>query len=484
MAQYIYIGIMLLALVNTAVAIYTVFKEPRQISAIWAWLMVLILLPGLGFIIYYFLGRRISSERIFQLKNTEALGMMVHKDHFLDDHGNMRSLYKYEAGERELIKLLFQSDASILTDHNEVEVITDGYEKFDRLKADLRKAQHHIHIQYYIFEDDEVGKEILQILEEKARAGVEVRMLYDALGSRNLREKDLQDLRDAGGKTANFFGANNWIINFRLNYRNHRKIVVVDGEVGYIGGFNVAKEYIGKGPLGNWRDTHLRVTGNVVQALQSRFIIDWSATIKEASSDELIARYEPYFKEESDQGDTPMQIVSSGPDQTDEQIKMGYLKMISMAEKNVYIQSPYFIPDDSVYEAIKMAALSGVKIHIMFPCQPDHPFVYRASEYYLKELLDYGVHVYTYDDGFLHAKVTTVDDKVASVGTANYDIRSFRLNFEVNAFIYDEAVTQELNSRFHRDLEKSSQLDHDYFANQSNWTKFKQHFSRLLSPIL
>src|SRR5699024_4306721 len=222
----------------------------------------------------------------------------------------------------------------------------------------------------------------------------------------------------------------------------------------YMGGFNIGKEYIGQGPLGNWRDTHLRIQGNAVLTLQSRFFMDWNAVVPK---DEQKTYEDQYFPIAPKIGDTSMQIVASGPENDIQAIKMGFIKMISQAKKSIYIQTPYFIPDSSVHEVLKIAALSGIDVHIMIPCKPDHPFVYRATEYFAKDIIEYGANVYIYEDGFFHSKVMIVDGEVSTVGSANMDIRSFRLNFEINSFIYDETIAKELIDHFYQDLEKSLQ---------------------------
>ena len=359
--------------------------------------------------------------------------------------------------------------------------MTSGQEKFTQLKEDLRNAKDHIHIGYYIFNDDKLGYELLEILIEKAHQGVEVLVLYDALGTRFIKQKFWKELHDAGGRSEAFFGYTFGIINLRMNYRNHRKIVVIDGKIGYVGGFNIGDEYLGKGKLGQWRDTHLRIRGNAVLSLQARFFIDWNATASEQYQKTFLPRYFPTLE---CLGDTAMQIVSTGPDNDYQKIKMGFVKMIYMAKTSIDIQTPYFIPDESVLEALQVAALSGVKVRIMVPCKPDHPFVYRATEYYCRNLLKDGVEIYLYEEGFLHAKTMVVDGVASTVGTSNFDMRSFRLNFEINAFIYDEEISCKLQDIFEKDIENCLLADEAYFKKQSPWKKLKQKFSRLLSPIL
>lgn len=482
MADYIIWGLIILLIINTLAAIFTVFREPRPVSTIWAWLLVLILLPGFGFIIYYFVGRKLSSQNIFRIKNQEVYGMTGLKAKYLDSDQKHKEMAKFPKEVQKMIRLLYNSDHSIRTDNNQVQIFTDGQEKIDQLVKDIYAAKDSVHVQYYILTDDETGIKLVDALVDRAEAGLEVKLLTDAIGSRLLSKKSIRRMQAAGVQFESFFSKSPLlIVNFRLNWRNHRKIVVIDGFIGYVGGFNIADEYVGKGPLGLWRDTHLRIQGDAVKTLQSRFMIDWFAS-KKASPKDFDREY---FPEPQVEGTTPMQIVSSGPDEELDQIKMGYLQMIHMAEKHIYIQSPYFIPDEAVFEAIQLAATSGVEVHIMIPFKPDHPFVYRASEYYAKQLLQNGVRIHKYrEDSFLHAKTICVDGKVASVGTANFDIRSFALNFEVNAFIYDEEVVGKLEAIFEEDMKVSINADKEHFAKQTLWKKFRQSFSRLFSPIL
>jgi len=306
-------------------------------------------------------------------------------------------------------------------------------------------------------------------------------MLYDDMGSRDLRKKDLKKFRQKGGHAESFFPSKLPLINLRMNNRNHRKIVVIDGTIGYVGGFNVGDEYIGKSKkFGYWRDTHLRIKGDAVNALQLRFILDWNS---QSTRDNLT--YESrYFPDVDSGGTIGIQIASSGPDEDWEQIKYGYLKMISSAKESIYIQSPYFIPDQAFLDSIKIAALGGVDVNIMVPNKRDHPFVYWATLKNVASLLEAGVNVYHYDNGFLHSKTLVIDDEVASVGTANMDNRSFTLNFEVNAFIYDEGVARSLKQAFINDMKLSNKLTSEAYAKRNLLVKFKEGISQLLSPIL
>lgn len=485
------IGYILLALlvINTGGAVVTVFWEKKDIAVIWAWLLVLILLPGVGFILYLFVGKGINSSKIFDLKEQERLGINQLAELQKEQWEKDRLIFageKISAGNMELPRLFLDIDQAILTEHNYVEILTDGTEKFKVLLDDIRHAQNHVHIEYYTFYNDQIGNQVRAALEEVARRGVEVRVIYDSFGSRGTTHQFFKRLEALGGRAEPFFGTKKAPIHSpRLNHRDHRKIVVIDGRIGYIGGFNIGDQYLGRKPkFGYWRDTHLRVQGNAVIALQSRFLMDWNATVKNTRHNQQVSYQDQYFPLISNAGHTSMQIVSSGPDSEKEAIKLGYFKMINNARKYIYIQTPYLIPDDAIIEALMVAQMSGVEVRIMIPAFPDHPFVYRATEYYAKHLTDLGIKVYKYHHGFLHAKTVVVDDQVASVGSANLDFRSFKLNFEANAFLYGEQFAHQLKTIFEKDQEQAVLLTPEYFAKQSRWRKFKQEFSRLLSPIL
>lgn len=419
-------------------------------------------------------------DNIFDLKKEQELGLrMMGQQEKLSV--TQKVLAKSSRVESELVQLFLETDASVYTTHNGVDVIIDGDKLFEQILADIEHAKHHIHLQYYIFNNDELGTRVMDALYRKAKEGVEVLVLYDALGSRTLRPSFFKKLTTYGGVAAPFFGSAIPFVNLRMNHRNHRKIIVIDGEIGYTGGFNIGDEYLGKGKLGHWRDTHLRLVGEVVHNLQTRFLIDWNAAV----SPKHKKRYLPeYFKPVELDADYGMQVVSSGPESDKDQIKLGFLKMISSAKQSIYLQTPYFIPDQSLMDALEIALYSGVEVNIMIPSQPDHAVVYRATEYYAKWAESLGANIYIYTNGFLHSKVLVIDDAVATVGTANFDIRSFSLNFEVNVFLYHRELAQRLVNDFKNDMQHCLIGDNRYFQSQSLWKKMKQELSRLFSPIL
>ena len=473
-------------LLNLLAAIITVFHEKRDISTTWAWLLVLVFIPVIGFILYLFVGRKISHDKIFtiQKEQEKVINSLTRRQ---KEMWQARDLDREGTNqERELEHFFLESEGAFLTTDNQTELFDDGKVLFKSLLANIDKAQESIHIEFYTFYADKLGNYVLHALERAAARGVEVRVLYDMWGSMGSNDKFFKKLEELGGEAQGFVAssAKQLITTPRLNYHDHRKLVIIDGRVGYIGGFNIGDQYLGMlKKYGYWRDTHMRVYGMAVIQMQARFMMDWNTTCRRTNNKrfEFEKKYFPIFK---GHGHTKMQIVSSGPDNERHSIERGYQKIISTAQRYLYIQSPYLIPEDSILESLVIAALSGVDVRIMIPCKPDHPFVYRATEYYAKYLVNNGVKVYRYDNGFLHAKTMIADDTIASVGSANLDVRSFKLNFECNAFCYDCELTRQLKHIYENDFEKCTELTPEYFDKQSRWRKFKQYFSRLLSPIL
>ena len=480
--RWIILGIIL---INEIAAIYTVFREKRDIAATWAWLLVLTLIPVIGFIIYAFLGRKLPHRRLNLMKTQTQLRIQEAIDRQKQQFINMPKPRHTTTQIYRRTVMLFQSlDDSFLSQHNQVTIYTDGEKLFWQMFDEIAAAKKSIHIEFYTIYNDQIGNQLRTLLERKAAEGVEVRVLYDSWGSMGVRQSFYDGLRERGGHATQFLLTHNNLFDFRLNYRDHRKIVVLDGKIGYVGGFNVGDQYLGRLPkFGPWRDTHLRIIGGGVYGLQRRFIGDWNASVSRSS--EKLNHYRQYFPEiQVQHGSTALQVVSSGPESELEKIKLGYLRLINTAQDHIWIQTPYLIPDDSVLDALRVAAHSGIDVRIMIPCKPDHPFVYRATQYYAHVLANEGVTIYTYQRGFLHAKTMMIDGKMSSVGSANLDFRSFKLNFEINAFIYDSDTTDQLEQIFVNDIRNSRVVTAAVFDQQSRWLHFKQRFSRLLSPIL
>ncbi|ELK47427.1 cardiolipin synthase [Halobacillus sp. ACCC02827] len=466
---------------NVLLALAIVFLERRDASATWAWLMVLLFLPIVGFILYLIFGRRLSNKEIFTWDKKSRLGLLTAVQEQLQaiKEDKLEVYHEDIIPYEDLIYMHLKNNDALLSQNNEVEIFTDGQKKFHALMQDIEEAEDHIHLLYYILRDDNLGQRLADVLIRKAQQGLEVKLLYDDMGSRLLKRKYKKKLVEAGVQVESFFPSLIPKVNFKINYRNHRKLAIIDGKIGYIGGFNIGDEYLGFNKrFGYWRDTHLRVEGETVNHMQTRFILDWN----QASRRDIV--YEERYYQAEPKGDVGMQIVSSGPDSEWEQIKHGYIKMILSAKDYVYIQTPYFIPDDSLLDALRVAVLSGVDVRIMIPNKPDHPFVYWATYSNIGDMLKAGATIYVYQKGFLHAKTLVVDGNIASVGTANIDVRSFRLNFEVNAFLYHPDISKTLADRFQEDIADSTELTLKLYQSRSKWIRFKEAISRLLSPIL
>ncbi|TXD08295.1 cardiolipin synthase [Staphylococcus haemolyticus] len=471
--------------INLVLAFIIIFLERnrRSASSTWAWLFVLFALPLIGFILYLFFGRTVSKRKM-EKNNGKELDTFksVIKDQVKQfDAHNYQTDNQQVTKHRDLIRMLLNKQDAFLTEDNHIDLFTDGNKLYEKVIEDIYNAKNYIHLEYYTFELDGLGHRILDALETKLKEGLEVKILYDDVGSKKVRMSKFHHFESLGGEVEAFFASKFPLINFRMNNRNHRKIIVIDGQVGYIGGFNIGDDYLGLGKLGYWRDTHIRVEGDVIDALQIRFILDWNSQAHRPQF-EYDDKYFP--KKRQHKGKSAIQIASSGPAFDLHQIEYGYTKMIMSAKKSIYMQSPYFIPDQSYINALKMAANAGVDVHLMIPCKPDHPFVYWATFSYAAELLNSGVKIYTYQNGFIHSKVMMIDDEICSVGSANMDYRSFALNFEVNAFIYDEEIAKEIRVAYEDDIKKSKLLTLEKYNNRSLSIKVKEDIAKLVSPIL
>ena len=479
-------------IINVIFAVWTVFRSRRSVVATWAWMLVLTILPGIGFILYLFFGRQLSQDEIFAIQKEQK----ETRNHYLNQQKKMLQEYNLLPRKervpraRMLTELNLNNDDAILTFANHVKVYTDGSELFDQMIEDIKNAKVTVNLEFYTFYADKLGHRVLAALEQAAKNGAKVRVIYDTSGSRGTKPAFFDHLRELGGQAQPFISTSkkHWFTTPRLNYHLHRKLVVIDHNTGYIGGFNIGDQYVNQSKkFGHWRDTHLRVEGQSPILMEVRFAMDWNTSTRRTSLpkfelDELKNFIVDRKDFESD-NNVAMQIVASGPDNQHYGIRRGYEGIIASAKEYVYIQTPYLIPEDSILESLIIAANSGVDVKIMIPCMPDHPFVYRATEYYAKYLVANGVKVYKYNDGFIHAKTMVSDSNISSVGSANQDFRSYTLNFEVNSFNYNPLLTKELKEIFEKDLEKCTLLTNEYFAKQSSWLKFKQYFSRLLSPI-
>lgn len=468
--------------INILLVLSVIFLARKNASTTWAWIMIMLFIPFAGFILYLFIGQDLRKRKTFIKKEEQDRFLaVVHRQQVaLTQHMSEYSnplITTYE----NIISLHLNAHESLYTEDNTVAILTDGRALFNALFENIKKAKKYIHLEYYIISNDEVGKAFKDLLIAKAQEGVEVFLLYDDLGCFGIPKKYFYELKLAGVKVTCFFPSFIPFLKLRANYRNHRKICVIDGMIAYLGGFNIGKSYIGLNKkLGYWRDTHLKITGSAVRLINLQFLLDWRFAAHENVS---LDKYIP-IKTYNAYGSIGMQIVSSGPDSKYTSIRNGYIKMINEAKKSIFIQTPYFVPDEGILTAIKLAALSGIDVKIMIPNKPDHLFVYWATYAHIGEVLECGVKCYTYEKGFLHAKTIVIDEMICSVGTANFDMRSFKINFEINAFIYDGTTSKKLSAIFNSDLKDSKELTPVLYNDRSLLIKFKESVSRLISPIL
>ncbi len=446
-----------------------------------SWLLVIFVLPVIGIILYFFFGKNYRKEKIFSRKGLTDLGhiKLLSQAQFIDLPKN--DLVKNERlrNKINIMRLLLNSSKSILTEKNKVTILQNGHATFDAIIQAIGEAKHHIHLEYYIIEDDHVGNLFRKLLIRKAKEGVKIRFIYDDVGCWCLPKSFLDSMTDAGIEAYPFLPVRFPSLTNKINYRNHRKIVVVDGKIGFVGGLNLADRYLqGSVELGIWRDTHLRLEGASVASLQVVFLIDWYFV-----SDELV-KGNRYFPVTDIEEHHLVQITASGPDSDWASIMQAYFSAIASAHSSIYIATPYFLPNESILTALKTASLSGLDVRILLPARSDSNIVFYSSRSYVTELLDAGIRVYFYEKGFPHSKLLIVDDVLCSIGTANLDIRSFDQNFEVSAIIYDEEITLELTRSFMVDLQYSTEITLENWENRSRADGFKESIARIFSPLL
>lgn len=383
--------------------------------------------------------------------------------------------------ERKIVTMLQRELQSPLTRHNSVKLLLNGEEKFPELMKCISEATHHIHLQYYIYEEDEIGKAIIELLIKKANEGVEVRFIYDDFGSPAIKKKIEKRMHDSGIEVFPFSKVYFYLFANRINYRNHRKIVIIDGKTGFTGGINVCDKYINNKPTQlYWRDTHLRIDGPGVYYLQYIFITDWNfCSDKKINCESIYFNHEAATKE-----DVHVQIAGSGPDSVQPSILFSVLEAIYLAKKEILITTPYFIPGDAVVYALRTAALGGVAVKLLVPYKGDSKLVNEASKAHYNDLLTAGVEIYVYNKGFVHAKTLVTDGTLSMVGTANMDHRSFELNFEVNAIIYDAPFAEKMRKVFFEDLICAEKLNPEQWYKRSMLTQLPEKLARLLSPSL
>lgn len=465
-----YTATIIYAIVAAALSVVIIMENRNPIRTL-AWIMLLIVFPIGGAIIYLFFGRDHRKKHI--LADRLDSGSNVIDSAKLAELGIPDNFQK-------LVKLIDNNQHSSLFNDNKVSVYANGSEIFDSLFADLDKAEKSIHIEFYIIEEGEVGNHLHDLLLKKAKEGVEVRVIYDYIGGMRLPIEWKRSLVDAGVKIHSFLTANSFSGLQYINYRNHRKLVIIDAEVGYTGGVNIADRYRLGDHLGLWRDTFIRVSGSAVKAMQHAFLIDWKFVCNYEKIE--LEDYVSEVKEEN-KGDEMMQIVTSGPDTEWPNILNGVLSAINNARKSVYIHTPYFIPPEPLMIALESAALSGVDVRLMLSENSDSLIVSTASRSYIDRMLRAGIRVFFYRYNFLHSKAIVIDDYLSILGTANMDIRSFEQNFEVAAFIYGEKTAGELSYHFEEDMKTCKELNLSAWRHRSVPKRIRESFARLLSPI-
>ena len=475
----IYKIINLLIRVNVLWIGLVIFLENDNPSRTVAWLLVLVLIPVVGFFLYVLFGRSYRKQKKAEAKILSDSDRMSHAAEI------QASLLEYielpnteNPANRRLMQLLLNNAKAPFSMTNEVTVLTNGLSKFNRLFGAIRRATDHIHLEYFIIKDDRIGNELRELLIEKANEGVKVRLMFDDVGSLALGKAYIKSLKDAGVEVYSFFKVPLPIFSRDLNYRNHRKIVVIDGVIGFVGGLNVGDEYISNSDKFEfWRDTHLEIKGEAVYALQTIFLNDWNYVSGQMVQGAI------YYPEVNTTKNSLVQIAASGPDSDWKCILQAYYKMIANAVDKIWVTTPYLVPEESIMMGLKAAALSGVDVKIIIPSQPDHFFVYWASQANIQQLLEAGVKIYQYKNGFIHSKIMIVDRLAATVGTANLDIRSMEINFEVNAFLYDVDVIHRLEEDFLKDLEESVAYELETYRARGLHRKFLEAMGRLVSPL-
>lgn len=452
-----------------------VISENRNTIRTIAWTIALIFLPVIGFVFYLFFGRGLKGMHMISRHNKRRL--------FAESHSTPLDLdtCQLSNSSKRLVKLVYTICRYPLYMNNRIEIFTTGATKFDSLKEDLRNARKNIYLQYYIFSDDTLGKEIADILIQKVKEGVDVKVLYDHVGSFSARSRFFKRMRDAGIDIHPFFRVTFPQLANRINWRNHRKIIVIDGEIGYIGGMNIADRYVkGMKDGTTWRDTHFRVTGDIVSSLLYSFAIDWSFQHPESGASDIDTQCAPVTFTNT----SGMQLATCGPVNKWNNLALCYLQAITNAKKSVYIQTPYFLPTDTLLHALETAALSKVDVRLMIPSKSDSRLLQYASYSYITRCLKAGIRVYIYEPGMIHSKTMTIDQDFVTAGSTNFDFRSFENNFECNLMIYDKEINRAMRDIFFDDLKHCRKLVYSTWRTRPVWQRAMESIVRLMSPIL
>lgn len=463
--------------IPVAIVIVLEKRSPYKTAA---WILVLILLPIIGVFFYLFFGQEYRKRKLFSRKGIKSLGKI--RKLSWQQRSNIEQtqlkISKKALEKENIIRLLLNNSNALLTTGNQLKILNNGEETFRAIFEALRNAKHHIHLEYYIFSDDKIGNQLKNLLIEKSKDGVEVRIIIDDVGSWGLSEKFISGLKENEIEIYPFMEVRFPRLTSRVNFRNHRKIAIVDGKIGFTGGINIADRYIeGVEKLGHWRDTHLQIKGDAVACLQVIFAADWYFVINENLS---VQKYFPPF---TDVPGTPVQISASGPDSDWQNIEQAIFVAITNARKKIYITTPYLMPPQSIVSALETAALSNVDVRIIIPEKSDAITPKWCSFSFVEKLLEAGVKVYFYQHGFMHSKFMIVDDVLSTIGTTNLDFRSLETNFEVNAFIYEEAFAKKLEKYFSADLKNSREIKLNDWKHRPWHFKVRESLAHIVSPM-
>ena len=480
-------------LINIVVVAGMVFFKEKDVKSTMGWIFIFMLLPFVGYIVYFLIGSttkfKILSRKYSLKKLEEGYNQVLLQNIENIETGKLDE--KINPDFADMIKFNAKNGGCVYSSDNNVELFTSAKDKYERMFAEIENARESINVLYFIIKTkDDIGKKFISLLAKKAREGVEVRLIYDRLGMMKNRRRDFKELTDAGGMVYAFLPSVLGSL-IQANYRMHRKIVVIDGRVAYTGGINIGDDYLGLDPrVHPWRDSAVRITGSAVQAVQLRFLSDWEYLDKQAGSwraypskVDNIAHMKKYFRLPEQTGNMGVQIISSGPDSNNAPIRDAYLKILSSAKDYVYIETPYLAPDETLLSAFRMAARSGVDVRIIIPGVPDKRFVYYGTMSHIDELLNYGIKVYIHE-GFIHSKMIVADDFVSAVGSANFDMRSFLINFEMTALVYDDAFADQCKNAYFEDLTHSKEINVKEFNARSRIKKMKEAAWRLLTPFI
>lgn len=470
-----------ISVLNIFFIILVVFFDKKKPESTLAWVLILFFVPYVGIFLYIVFGDFFrfgvkKKEREKLINDEYSLKIINAQIDFLEKNKSLKKDFRWI----DLVLMNSKNARSVVTFDNDIEVFSKARDKYDRLFKDIKEAKNSIHISYYIIRKDFYGKQLLDLLVEKAKSGVEVRLIFDHIGSKLTSKKFFKPLIKAGGKVEKFFPSRIFL-KLYINHRNHRKLVIIDGKIGYVGGMNIGKEYVdGDRKITPWADKHVRIVGSGVYMLQAQFFMDYLFVSKEKNLLTDENRLKKYFSSSKFEGEKTLQVVSSGPDYKESNIRDSYLKMINNARESIIIETPYLILDEAISSSLKVAAISGVNVKIIIPGVPDKKMIYLATLSYARELMEYGVEVYCYK-GFMHSKLVLVDDDIVSIGTANMDRRSFHLNFETNVIVYDNKFNKENRILLDKEIENSSLLKE---KKNNLFARIFERLVRLFAPII